>query len=140
MLSARREFLDAFLGALGAAEIVEFFERPSEVWGRIRFAEDFEVLDLSGDDGEFQEFVWRVSEGNVPSLLAYRIAAVMHRYQLLHIDKLRVSREALLESLRAEYGESVGDGEFAMALEELFAIEVPMVDDGEEMDVFFIHG
>ncbi len=140
MISARREFLEAFLGALGAAEIVEFFERPSEVWGKIRFAEDFEVLDLSGDEEEHQEFVWRVTEADVPSILAYRIAAVMQRYQLLHIDKLRVPRETVLESLRAEYSESVGDGEFALAMEELLAIEVAMVDEGEETDVFFIHG
>lgn len=140
MISARRQFLDAFLGALGAAEIVECLERDSELRGTIRFVDDSEVLDLSGDEGEVQDFVWRVREADVPSLLAYRVAEVLHRFQLLHIDKLRVSRETLLEIVRKDYEEAVGDGEFDAALAELLAIKVPMVEDGEETaDAFFIH-
>ncbi len=140
MISARRQFLETFLGALGAAEIIGCLERVTEVRGTIRFAEDPEVLDLSGDEGEEQDFVWRVEEENAPSLLAYRIAEVVQRYQLLHIDKLRTSRETLREIVRKDSEVAVGDGEFELALEELLAIKVTMVDDGEEMgDAFFIH-
>jgi hypothetical protein len=138
MLSARRQFLDVFLGALGAAEIVECLERETEVRGTIRFAEDSEVIDLTGDEGEMQDFVWRVREEDAPSLLAYRIADVMNRYQLVEIDKLRVSREALLAFLRNEFPEpAVEEGEFAIALGELMAIKVEMVEDGDDTgDVF----
>ncbi|MGH8045781.1 MAG: hypothetical protein ACREKL_00925 [Chthoniobacterales bacterium] len=100
MISARRQFLDAFLGALGAAEIVECLERATEISGTLRYAEDFEVVDLIGDEGELQGFAWRVAETHVPP---------------------------------------VGDGEFDAALVELFAIEVPMLEDGVETgDAFFI--
>lgn len=140
MISARRQFLDAFLGALGAAEIVEFCERVSEVSGTLRFAEDSEVIDLSGDEGgEMQDFVWRVREEEAPSLLAYRIADVLHRYQLVEIDKLRVSRQALLAVLRSDNEEPVEQGEFDAALDALLAIEVPMLEGGVETgDAFFI--
>jgi hypothetical protein len=140
MLSARRQFLDAFLGALGAAEIVESLERETELRGTLRFAEDSEVIDLSGDEGgDLQDFVWPVREEDAPSLLAYRIADVLQRFQLVEIDRLRVSRETLLAMLRNDFDEPVGDGEFDEALGELFAIEVAMVEDGAETgDVFRI--
>lgn len=141
MLSARRQFLDAFLGALGAAEILDYFEQADAVTGAIRFGADSEVIDLSGDEGEdLQHFVWRVPEAEAPSLLTYRIVEVLGRYQLVQIDKLRVSREALLLILRNDCEESVEQAEFDQALEALFAIEVPMVEDGVETgDAFFIH-
>ena len=141
MLSARRQFLDAFLGALGAAEIVECCERASEISGTIRFVEDSEVIDLSGDEGgDMQDFVWRVREEDAPSLLAYRIADVLHRYELVEIDRLRVSRQALLAVLRSDSDLPVEQVEFDMALDELLAIEVPMLEDGAETgDAFFIH-
>jgi hypothetical protein len=139
MLSARRQFLDAFLGALGAAEIVECAERDSEVRGTIRFAEDSEVIDLSGDEGgDLQDFAWRVREMDAPSLLAYRIADVLNRYQLVEVDKLRVSRPALRAFLQNEHpDEPVAPEAFDAALAELLAIEVAMVEDGAETGEVF---
>ncbi len=139
MVSARRQFLETYLGALGAAEIIECLERATELRGTLRFAEDSEVLDLSGDEGELQDFVWSVREEEAPSLLAYRIVEVLRQFQLLHLDKLRVSRQTLLEIVRKDSEEAVGDGEFELAFEELLAIKVPMIEDGEETDdAFFI--
>lgn len=141
MISARQQFLETFLAALGAAEMREYAEQADAVTGAIRFAVDSEVVDLSGDDGEeWQHFVWRVTEAEAPSLLTYRIADVLARYQLLHIDKLRVSRETLLSILRNDSDAVVEGAEFDAALEALFAIEIPMVEDGRETgDAFFIH-
>jgi hypothetical protein len=140
MISARRQFLDAFLGALGASEIVECLERATEISGTLRFAEDSEAIDLTGDEDELQAFVWRVAETDVPSLLTYRIADVMHRYHLLSIDKLRVSRETLLSILRTDFDEPVAQADFDVALAALFDIEVPMLENGVETgDAFFIH-
>lgn len=140
MLSARRQFLDAFLGALGAAEIVECLERETEVSGTVRYVEDSEVIDLSGSpDEEMQDFVWRVGEADAPSLWAYRIADVLHRYELLHIDKLRVSRETLLQIVRNDFQEPIEAEEFDAAFAELCAIAVPMVEDDRATgDAFFI--
>lgn len=140
MLSARRQFLETFLGALGAAEIVECLERATEVRGTMRFAEDGEVIDLSGDDGgDLQDFVWKIAEENAPSLLAYRIADVLHRYALVHIDKLRVSRDTLFSVLCHDSQDPIDRAGFDAALNELLAIEVPMLEDGRETgDVFRI--
>lgn len=140
MLSARRQFLDAFLGALGAAEIVEFWEQENAVSGTLRFATDSEVIDLFGDESdEFQDFVWNVREEDAPSLLAFRIADVLDRYELVEVDRLRVSRQALLTVLQNDYQEPVDPVAFDAALEELFAIEVPMVEDGADTgDVFLL--
>lgn len=141
MISARRQFLEAFLGALGAAEILDYVEQSNAVTGAVRYAADSEVIDLSGDEGEeLQPFVWRLTEAEAPSLLTYRIVEVMERYQLLHLDKMRVSRETLLSVLETDSEQTVDREEFDEALEALFAIEVPMVEDGEETgDVFSIH-
>lgn len=141
MISARRQFLETFLGALGAAEIVEYVEQADAVTGAVRFAADDEVVDLSGDEEEeLQHFVWRVRELEAPSLLTYRIVEVIARYQLLHIDKLRVTREALLSVLQNDIEFRVEQEDFDEALEALLAIEVPMVEDGVETgDAFFIH-
>ena len=139
MISARRQFLDSFLGALGAAEIVECLERATEIRGTLRFAEDSEVLDLSGDEGELQDFAWAVREEEAPSLLAYRIAEALRQFELLHLNKLRVPRRTLLEIVRENAEGAVGDGEFEAAFEELLAINVSMVESGKETeDAFFI--
>lgn len=129
MISARREFLEAFLGALGAAEIVAWCEREAEISGTLRWAEDSEVLDLSGDEGgELQDFAWRVTEAEAPSLLAFRLADLLRRYQLLEVGWLRVSPEALRAILQQDLGAAVDAGEFRAALAELRAVEVPMFD------------
>lgn len=140
MISARRQFLETFLGALGAAEIVDYVEQADAVTGSIRFAADDEVVDLSGDEEEeLQDFVWRVRELEAPSLLTYRIVEVIARYQLLHIDKLRVRREGLLAVLQNDVEFPVEEEDFNEAVEALFAIAVPMVEDGVETgDAFFI--
>ncbi len=124
---------------MGAAEIIECLERATEIRGTLRFAEDSEVLDLSGDEGELQDFAWLVREEEAPSPLAYRIAEALRQFELLHLNKLRVSRGTLLEIIRESSEEAVGDGEFEAAFEEVLAIKVPMIEDGTETeDAFFI--
>ncbi len=138
MISARREFLEAFLGALGAAEIVAWCERESEVSGTLRLAEDAEVLDLSGDEeGELVDFAWRRREEDAPSLLTFRLADVLRRYQLVEIDRMRVSRGTLRTILEQDFDEPVGAGEFDAALDALLEIEVGIREGGEEMGETF---
>jgi hypothetical protein len=138
MLSARRQFLDAFLGALGAADIVDYVEQADAVTGAVRYAADSEVMDLSGDEGdELQPFVWRISEEEAPSLLTYRIAEILERYRLLELDRLRVSRATLLSILQNDTEQQIDPEEFAAALDALLQIEVPMVENGEETDDTF---
>jgi hypothetical protein len=141
MISARRQFLDAFLGALGATEILDYLEGDDFVRGTVRYADDSELLDLSGHaDDEFQDFLWKIPESAAPSLLIYQIADLIHRYHLLHIDKLRVSRDTLFSFLLNDLEASTARADFEAALEALEAIEIPMVENGvETADCYFIH-
>ena len=142
MLSARREFLEVFLGALGAAEVVDYAEQRDAVTGAIRFAADAEMVDLSGDDGEDTQYlVWRITEEEAPSVLTYRITDVLERYRLVDVDTVRVSRETLRTILENDAGAPVDAAEFTAALEALCAITVPLVEEGVEIgEVFRIRG
>ena len=139
MLSARRQFLDVYLGALGAGEILNYSETSKSVNGTLRYAPDPELMDLSdtGED-ELQDFSWEVSEDRVPSLLAYQLVDLIQRFRLLDVDCLRISRETLYAITLQDFETRVSREDFDQALDELKAIQVAMIDDGEETDVFFI--
>ncbi len=140
MLSARRQFLDAFLGAFGAVEILDYYEMESQVRGTARFASDSEQLDLTGcdEDEDFQDFCWRIAEADAPEHLVYRIVDAIHRYQLLSVDRLRVSPEALYAILLQDQDGAVSRAEFDAALGALQGVLVTMVTDGVEDDDFRI--
>lgn len=139
MLSARRQFLDAYLGALGAGEILNYSETSRSVNGTLRYAPDTELMDLSdtGED-ELQDFSWEVSEDRVPSPLAYQLVDLIQRFRLLDVDCLRISRDTLYAITLQDFETRVNREDFDQALDELKAIQVALIDDGEETDVFFI--
>lgn len=139
MMSARRQFLEAFLGALGAAEIINYSETASSANGTVRYAADAELLDLSdvGED-ELQDFCWEVSEDDLPDPLVYRLVDLIHRFHLLDIDRLKVSRDTLYTMAVQDFEAEISRLAFDEALDELKAIQVTMVEDGEEVDVFYI--
>lgn len=139
MLTARRQFLDAFLGALGAAEILNYSETATSANGTVRYAPDAEVLDLSdlGED-ELQDFCWEISEDELPDPLVYQLVDLIDRFHLLDIDRLRVSRDTLFAIALQDLGVELSRLEFDEALDELKSIQVAMIDDGEETDFFYI--
>ena len=127
----RREFLTEFLGALGA-ENIEWQEENDHLISGI-------VIYDSNDPEETQEFCWHVKEQEVPSSQVLELAKLLKQNQLLSIDQIKVTREELRQQYSEKMGLIVPMQEFSKIIEELEEIEVPMVDDGKETDVYFIH-
>jgi hypothetical protein len=126
----RCSFLDMYLGSLGAQRIEYWDEKPTHVAGLVRY-------DLN-DPEEIQQFRWNVAESEVPSEKAYRIIEVIFAEKLLDIDKIKVDSDELFARFLRRFGESNRD-EYNRALEELLSVKVPMVDEGQETDYYFIH-
>jgi len=130
-MDRRQQFLDEFLGALGAREVRYLQVTPDFVSGTV-------VYDPS-DPEEKQDFCWSIGASDAPSASAARLAAVIRSNDLLSIDKLRVSREDLLVHFNAGQDLEYSPEKFSDLLEELLQIEVPMLDSGVEGDCYFIH-
>ena len=130
-MDRRQEFLVEFLGALGAREIRHIHVTPVDVSGTA-------IYD-SNDPSEQQAFRWSVGPADAPSLAVIRLAGLIRIEGLLSIDKLRVSRQDLLERFNAGQEPGYSAEQFASVLEQLLQIEVPMLDDGVESDCYFIH-
>jgi hypothetical protein len=127
----RTKFLTEFLGALGT-DIIEYSEiTPERVRGRV-------IYD-PGDGDESQEFVWQVTEADVPSKEATLLAKFIKEQSFLSIDQITVTRSELKERFQDYLGMEYSPAEFELVLEELLSIEVPMVDGDEVTDVYFIH-
>lgn len=67
------------------------------------------------------------------------LAELLNEKNLLSIDKITVSRHELRKLLSDKLGRVVPEPEFLTTLKALESIEVPMVDEGEETDYYFIH-
>jgi len=127
----RREFLTEFLGALGAENIEWQEETDDFISGRVIYDKN--------DPEEIQDFCWHNSEEKAPSTHALELVKLLNKKKLLNIDKISVKREELRLQYNQTYGSNTAEAEFGEILEELEKIEVPMVDEGKETDVYFIH-
>ncbi|MBU2873456.1 hypothetical protein [Marinobacter salexigens] len=127
----RKSFLAQFLGALGAERINWGLETENYISGTVLYELD--------DPEEFQDFCWHKSEAELPSQQVFSLAKVLREERLLSIDKITVSRGELKKRYEAACGIQMELKEFESVLESLEEIEVPMVDDGEETDIYFIH-
>ena len=130
-MDSRQEFLEQFLGALGAREIRNVQATSTSISGTV-------VYDPA-DPEEQQEFRWSVGPNDSPSSAVIRLAALIRAGDLLSIDKFRVSRQDLLERFNADQDPGCSPEQFSAVLEELLQIEVPMLDNGSESDCYFIH-
>ena len=127
----RIEFLQEFLGALGAVEI-EWHKKTTELISS-------KVIYDRDTPEQTQEFIWHKSESEVPSQEVIDLIKLIRKKKLLSIDQLVVTRSELRESYNIEYGLKTNEQEFSNVLESLEMIEVSMVDDGKETDAYFIH-
>ncbi len=127
----RKQFLMEFLGALGAKEIQWQNETNTSISGTVIYKID--------DPEEAQEFIWHVQESDVPSENVRKLAELLNQKHLLSIDKITISRQELRNLYSKTQGRIVSENEFLAILETLESIEVPMVDEGKETDVYFIH-
>ena len=130
-MDRRQEFLAEFLGALGAHEIQHLQVTPAFISGTV-------VYDPS-DPEEQQDFRWSIPPSAAPSPAATRLIGLIRKDGLLHSDKLLLSRQDLLARFNAGQDSGSSPEQFAVILEEILQIQVPMLDDGVESDYYFIH-
>ncbi len=134
----RKKFLTEFLGALGAVNIVWDRVEDGFISGRIEYECDVDSEWYDPDD-EFQNFCWHATENDVPSDDVFKLAKLLNEGNLLDIDRITVSKGELYNKFVREYGTNLSLIQFGETLEALKSIEIPMVDEGKETDVFFIH-
>jgi hypothetical protein len=123
-LEKRKSLLKSFLGALGAKEIL---------WGDIRFDKIYGtvIYDLT-DPEERQDFVWHMTENNVPTEDVKKLLEYLSKNKLIDIDKIFIP----IEKLNIDF---IDKSKLENVWHELFNIQVRMIDDGEETDCYFIH-
>lgn len=131
MQMMRTKFIDIFLSALGA-ERVEYHQITEHI------VSGTAIYD-SSDANENQDFVWHATETNVPSSEAILLLKLINDRSLLSIDKIAVSRSTLKDQYEAMLGKKYTVSQFDNIIEELLAVSVDMVDDGQETDKYFIH-
>jgi hypothetical protein len=120
----RKEFLELFLGALGARQLG---------WGQI--ASDSiagTVIYDPKDPEERQDFIWHMNEKDTPDEAVIILIKHLKDNELLNGDKLTVP----IEEIEVQ---NMDEGTKEKAFDKLFAVSVNMVDDGEETDYYFIH-
>jgi hypothetical protein len=120
----RKLFLETFLGALGAVKIIWGDTTSEKIYGTAIYNET--------NAQEQQDFVWHMTEENVPSEDVKTLIKYISDNHLLELDKIIKPIDKLdLDFLEHSKKEKV--------IDELFNVEVRMVDEGEETDRYFIH-
>ena len=90
------------------------------------------IYDLN-DPEEIQDFYWHMKDKNIPSKECFELMQIINENKWCDIDKIIVSEQKLLEI--SEMEKSI----FEKAFDELFEVEIRMIDDGEETDTFYVH-
>jgi len=120
----RQTFLKSFLGALGAVDIIWTEIQNDKIYGTV-------IYDLSDVD-ERQDFVWHMTEDNVPTENVKKLIDFLSTNSLIDIDKIMTP----INQLDIDF---IDNSELNNVWDKLFEIEVRMIDDGEETDSYFIH-
>ncbi|MFH4966539.1 hypothetical protein V8G69_16175 [Gaetbulibacter sp. M235] len=122
--SKRLNFLKSFLKLYGVEKIVLTKETVDSISGIAIYDET--------DPDERQEFIWHKPESEVPSpqlniLIEKIVAEKWHNGDKIseHIEELEFNE---FDNLTKE-----------KILNELFDVEIRMIDDGEESDSYFVH-
>lgn len=120
----RQTFLKSFLGALGAVDIIWTDTQIDKIYGTV-------IYDLSDFD-ERQDFVWHMTKDNVPNENVKKLVDFLSTNNLVDIDKIIRP----IEQLDINF---IDKSEHNNVWDELFEIEVKMLDDGQETDSYFLH-
>jgi len=124
MTNKRKIFLEIFLTALGAEKIE---------WGKLEVDKIFgTVVYDSTDAEERQDFVWHMTEDKVPSEEVKMVIKYIADNSLIKFDKIIKP----VEELNLDF---IEQSKRKKVIDELFNIEVRMIDEGEESDRYFIH-
>jgi hypothetical protein len=127
----RREFVELFLEALGAKEIVYSEINENSVRGTVIYEH--------GNFEEKQDFIWHALEDEIPSEHTVRLIKVLKEEELLDIDRIKPTREELRVIFNDYYKQNMDKQSFERIINSLERINIKMVDEGEETDSFLIH-
>jgi hypothetical protein len=120
----RQKFLETFLGALGAKQILWTTLDDNSVVGTV-------IYDTTNID-ERQDFVWHMTENKMPNDKVIDLLKYLINESLLEGDKLKVPiTEIEIPNMDNETKNKLFD--------ELLNVSVNMIDDGKETDLYFIH-
>ena len=120
----RKLFLQSFLAALHALRIIWGKIDADRVYGTVIYDES--------DPEERQDFVWHMREDDVPSDDVRRVIDWLVENRLIESDLIA----APVESLKIDF---LDPSKKDQVFDELFSVEIRMIDDGEESDAYFIH-
>lgn len=96
-----------------------------------KFIQGFAIYDESDPD-EIQEFIWKKRESETPSKELITLIDRIVKEKLHSGDKLNKQIE------KVQF-EEFDDDQKQKLLEELFEIEIKMIDNGQETDSYFVH-
>jgi hypothetical protein len=120
----RKLFLETFLGALGAKQIL---------WIDIQYDKVYRTVVYDPNDHEErQDFVWHMTENNVPNDNVKKLLQFLSENNLIDTDRIITP----IDELNIDF---IDKSEVETFWNDLFDIEVRMIDDGEETDRYFIH-
>lgn len=120
----RKQFLEIFLGALGAKQIV---------WGQITNDSIAGTVIYDPNDlEERQDFIWHMGEKETPDEDVIALLKHLKDNSLLKGDKFTVPIAEIEVA-------NMDEGSTGKAFDKLLAVSVNMIDEGEETDRYFIH-
>ena len=123
----RKLFLETFLGALGAVKITWGDTTLEKIYGTVIYDET--------DPAERQDFVWHMTENNIPNDDVKNLIEFLSKNELIDIDKIVTP----INELEIDF---IDKSKLDNVWNDLFNIEVHMIDDGVESkqsDRYFIH-
>ena len=123
-MDKRKIFLKTFLGALGAKDILWTNTEFDKIYGTV-------IYDLN-DPEERQDVVWHITETKVPSDDVKKLLEFLSKNNIINIDKIFTP----IEEIKIDF---IDKSNLEKVWDELFDIEVRMIDNGEETDGYFIH-
>ena len=126
----RTEFFEQFMAMFAGPNLRVTQEGPDSIVGELTW-------DSAPDYVE--EVRWDCAESDVPSFICFQLASFIAQQELLDIDMIPLSRRELHESFSKHTQSTVSFSAFESVLDELLAIEIPRLEDGEEFDAFFVH-
>jgi hypothetical protein len=122
--SKRKIFLLTYLGAHGAKDIIWKNENESCITGTVVY--DFDLPE------ERQDFEWVMDEDNVPENLVVKLIEYLDTNDLIDIDKVTVD----LNKIQLPFCDEITK---VRLFDELYNVEVDMVEDGVKVDSYFFH-
>ena len=121
----RKLFFQEFLSMFDGVELLEVTkETPEYIEGTLSWGESVR---------------WSVALDATPSKSCLDLASFIVAQKLLEIDQISISENDLYNSFVSITGNNWSEQKFESALKELLQIKVARLEDGKEIDDFFVH-